>query len=217
MDTKICLAIVTNRNVQAKTVESLLQLKHPVYPVVATEGYTIAENRAYCVYQAMKANCSHILFIDDDMTFPPSLIEMLLKHGKEIVGVNSQSRTFPLRTTVSILKDGKHVPHSELPDHYKMPTELFEVYGIGMGVALIDMNVFDAIEQPWFSFKADESGKVVMGEDQWFCEQAKKAGYKIYCDPTFTVGHIGSWEFSLDNEVGKTNKVIIDDTLIKQV
>src|SRR3990167_3565798 len=102
---KICVAVVSNRLLKPKTTLALMQMiaktKHEIFPIVATEGYTTAEGRSYCVIQAQKENCSHILFIDDDMTFPEDTIERLLAHRKEFVGVYSYSRALPLSPTVS--------------------------------------------------------------------------------------------------------------------
>lgn len=199
----IAIAMVTNRQVKPRTVLSLAKMiehtKEDTHTIVSTEGYTTAEGRSYCVIQALKHNCSHILFIDDDMTFPEDTIERLLAHGKEIVGVNSMSRTLPLTTTVALLKDGEHWPHDHVPPYYKMPTELFEVYSIGMGVALIDLSIFDTIEKPWFKFHTHESGKILIGEDAWMCLQARNKGYKIWCDPTLSIGHWGEFNYSNDD------------------
>jgi hypothetical protein len=55
--------------------------------------------------------------------------------------------------------------------------------------------IFNKIEKPWFKFDMHEDGYMVEGEDAWFCSQAKKQGYKIYCDGTIPVGHLGDYEF----------------------
>ena len=164
-------------------------------PVVATQGYTIAENRNHCVFEAMKHGCSHLLFIDDDMTFPSHTLNHLLGHKVHIVGVNSQSRKLPISTTVSLLKDGNLWPPNEVPSYYKMPEDLFEVFGVGMGVTLIDMEVFEDIAKPWFAFQSEESGKVAEGEDAWFCRKAREKSFKIWCDPTIKIGHIGDYNY----------------------
>lgn len=201
MDTKVGIAIVTNRMVKPKTVESLMRLlaftTYPTVPIVASEGYTTAEGRNYCVLQAMKHHCTHLLFVDDDMTFPDDTLEKLMAHGKELVGVNSQSRRLPLTTTVALLKDGEHWPHDHVPPYYQMPETLFEVFSVGMGVALIDMKLFDVIEKPWFKFEVHESGKIMVGEDAWLCKQAREKGVKVWCDPTIPIGHIGDFNYSL--------------------
>lgn len=201
MDTKIAIAIVSNRQIKPRTVDALAQMlihtKYPVHFIMSTEGYTTAEGRSYCVIQAQKNECSHLLFIDDDMTFPPDTIERLIAHGKDIVGVNSQSRTLPLTTTVALLKDGEHWAHDHVPPYWKMPEELFEVFSVGMGVALIDMNVFDVIEKPWFKFDVHESGKILVGEDAWLCKQAREKGLQVWCDPMFPVGHWGEYNYTV--------------------
>ena len=185
---KICLGIPTNRNVKAKTVLSLLEMvaasSHQFHFVCATEGYTVAENRTYIVAQAQKANCDFLLFVDDDMTFPPDTLERLLVHKKEIIGVNSHSRMLPLKTTV------------ELPDGVtEVPKELFEAKAVGAGVLLVDMKIFEKLEKPWFAFETYDFGMTRMGEDSWFCRQAGRAGYGVWCDPTLEIGHIGDFTF----------------------
>lgn len=199
---KITLAICTNRLVQPKTLESLLNLV--VYSkdidfhiLVANRGYTIAENRNYCVVQALKNTSDYIFWVDDDMTFPKDTLERLLAHQKEIVGVNSYSRCLPLASTVGLMDEKGEYKH---PDRYptfemKIPDELFKAYFVGCGVCLMDMRIFDRIKKPWFAFKADKNGQIVHGEDGWFCEQAKKIGIDVFCDGSIPIGHIGNYEY----------------------
>ena len=207
---KITIAIVTNRQVQPKTLKSLLELvannkSHELHFVVATEGYTTAQGRIYCVVQAMKNKSDWILYVDDDMTFEPNALEVLMETGKEIVGVNSYSRVLPLSTTVMQMdKDGKYKdPSKHMPYEMKVPEELFEALAIGMGVALIKMEVFEKIKKPWFKFDMHPEGWMKQGEDAWFCSQARKVGYKIWVQPKVKVGHLGTLNFSeeLDKEI----------------
>lgn len=196
---KIALAIVSNRQIQPKTVYCLMELlistEHNIVPIVATEGYTTAEGRAYAVIQAQKNKCSHILFIDDDMTFQWDVIDQLLKHDKEIVGVWSHSRALPLSPTVAFLDaEGNYLPQDRI-SFLKRPKELFKCFTVGMGVCLIKMELFDKIEKPWFSFEAHESGKILTGEDAWLCKQARAKGIDIWCDPKTPIGHIGNYTY----------------------
>lgn len=186
---KVAVAIVTNRQVKAKTVESLMNLasysKHQVLPIIATEGYTIAENRNYCVYQALKHGCTHLLFIDDDMTFPAHTLDSLLEHNKPVVGVYSYSRKLPLSPTIKF----KGLPPVERPN------EPFECEQVGMGVALIDCLVFQTLKAPWFKFETSPTGFTIEGEDGHFCNAARDNGLEIWCDPTIPIGHIGDYEY----------------------
>jgi GT2 family glycosyltransferase len=199
---KITLAICTNREVKARTVASLLEMvSHSkgidFHILVASRGFTIAENRNYCVVQAQRAESDYLLFIDDDMTFPKDTLEKLLATGKQIIGVNSYSRCLPPSSTVGLAdKEGEYMHPDRHPAfELKIPKELFKAYFVGTGVMLIDMKVFDEITTPYFAFSVDEHGQVANGEDGSFCDKAKKMGIDIWCDPTIPIGHIGEMEY----------------------
>lgn len=196
----VTLAICTNRGIKPKTAQCLLELatySQDLHILVAERGFTIAENRNYCVVQAQKNGSSHILFIDDDMTFPKDTLERLLACNKEVVGVKSYSRCFPLAPTTGLQNEkGEYKdPSKHASFEMKMPEELFEAHFIGMGVGLIDMKVFEKIKKPYFMFTYDGNGQVKDGEDGTFCQKVKKAGMKVWCDPTIPIGHLGEAEF----------------------
>lgn len=200
---KITLAICTNRQVKPKTVESLLNLvshskELDIHILIAQQGYTIAENRNYCVVEAQKNESDYLFFVDDDMTFPHDTLEKLLAHKKEIIGVNSYSRVLPLSSTVGLMdKEGEYMhPSKHTEWAMTIPKELFKAYFVGTGVMLIDMKVFDKIEKPYFGFEVADNGMVLHGEDGSFCEKAKKAGIDIWCEPKLDVGHIGEYVYS---------------------
>ena len=52
---------------------------------------------------AHRNKSDYVLYIDDDMTFPPNTLDRLIKDKKDVVGVASHSRMLPLRTTVQLL------------------------------------------------------------------------------------------------------------------
>lgn len=199
---KITLALCTNRQVRPKTVASLLSLvahskEIDFHILVAERGYTIAENRNYCVVQAQRNASDYLFFVDDDMTFQPHTLERLLAHQKEVVGVNSYSRCLPLSSTVGLMdKEGKYMhPDRHTEWEMRIPEELFKAYFVGAGVLLIDMKVFHRIPKPYFAFTTDKQGMVIHGEDGTFCANVKKAGMDVWCDPSIEVGHLGEFEY----------------------
>jgi hypothetical protein len=191
---KITIAICTNRQIRAKTLESLLKIVaqggFDFHIVVANEGYSTAENRIYCVSQARKNESDYIFFVDDDMTMPSETLQALLAHGKEVVGANYYSRTLPLQTVIGFLPSDEITTEAPV-----MPTELFKVRYAGTGCMLIDLKVFDKIEKPWFYIDTFEFGMTKMSDDVWFCSQCEKAGIDIWCDPQIQVGHLGDYNF----------------------
>jgi hypothetical protein len=204
MEIKIAICLPTNRQIKPKTVQSLADLVnyggYKMEIIVATEGFTIAENRLYCVCQAMKKGCTHLFFVDDDMIFPPDTAHRLMAHGKEVVGVNLYSRCLPLKSTIifpadSYDLDGDKMVEPTIPDH------LFEVEGTTGGCLLIDLSIMDKLKKPWFGFETNEWGITTLGEDVWFMRRVREAGYPVWCDPSIVAGHLGEMNYSSANEL----------------
>jgi len=106
---KITLGIPCNRVLKPDTMQSLLELiakgGYDFHFVIATQGYTIAENRTVIAVGALRNKSDYLLFIDDDMTFPPDTLDRLIKRDKDIIGIPYYSRVLP-RKSVVVLEDG---------------------------------------------------------------------------------------------------------------
>lgn len=153
-----------------------------VVDMVLRRSCDIVSNRTWLVRYAIEQGATHLLFVDADMLFPADLIPKLLAHKKEIVGVKYKKREFPVKWLYQTLENE---PESE--------TEIFKVAHTGTGVLLIDLSVFEKLQGPWFNFGRDSQGALVMGEDVWFCNSARDAGYDVWIDPTINIGHIGEY------------------------
>ena len=148
---------------------------------VSTEGFNTAENRTWLSAQAIKGGCTHLFFVDDDMVYEKDTLEKLLAAKKEIIGAKYANRR----------GSGEVVEYLETKDG----EEPFEVVALGGGCVLISTEVMKKITPPWFWYKIAQTGAVVMSHDWFFCERAREAGFKIWCDPTIKPGHIGQKEF----------------------
>ena len=182
-----------NRQIKAQTVESLLNLvaytHEDLYFVIGSQGYTLSENRTYCVAQARQNDCTHLLFIDDDMVFPRDTLDTLLAHGKDIVGTVASSRMITEGTHIT-LKNGETLQKKDVPD------KLFQVKALGTAVLLINLSVFEKIDKPFFHTKTHENGFTLMGEDYWFCERAEEKEIEIWVDPKIKILHIGDMNYT---------------------
>lgn len=197
---KICLGLITNRSFKSQTVISLLELvqntKYELEIVMANQGFTIAENRAYLAIQALKRKCDYLFTVDDDMTFPKDTLDRLVANDKDICGILAHSRSLNFNYMVTLIGQKERATNSDiLMGRMTIPDKLFECEAIGSSVWLIKTSVFEQIEKPWFAFETLDNGMTKMGEDYWFCRQAKKAGFKIWCDPTLTIGHVGDYTY----------------------
>ena len=124
----------------------------------------------------------YLLFLDDDMIFPPDMLEKLLARDEDIVGVQAFKRREMFDPCVYKFKDNKY--------HPALINKFCEVDAIGTGILLIKTKVFQKIKFPWFETIYDEKG-LHWSVDFMFCKKAKKAGFNIYCDPDIEIFHIG--------------------------
>jgi len=192
MDIKIALCVPTNRGVKGLTAECLMKMveftPHKIIPFVASEGYTIAENRNCLAARAIRSGATHMMFIDDDMVFPEDTIMRLLAHNKDIMGVKYQPRQVSSNHATGMFKTNIE------PD--QIPTDrIYPCDGVGTGIMLINLDVFKKIERPWFDFITHEVGMIITGEDFYFCYKAKDAGCEVWADPTLQIGHIGDFTY----------------------
>lgn len=188
--------------------------------LVAERGYTISENRNYCVVQAQKNTSDYLMFVDDDMTFPEDTLDILLSHKKDVIGVNSYSRCLPLSSTVGLMDEkGEYMAPSKHTEwEMQVPKGLFKCYFVGAGILLIDMKVFEKISSPYFNFTYDKNGQVIHGEDGNFCKKVKEAGMDIWCDGSIDIGHLGEYEYSRPKETFNTfvsSGVVTNDLMVR--
>lgn len=185
---KLCVGIPTTGDVKTKTLFSVAKLlqKYPEANLVTWEGCNVHQARINIVSEAIRGNCTHLLFIDSDMVFEPDALKRLLQRDKEIVGVDANCRSLPLTSTVKIHdEEGNKI--------YTASDDLYECYAVGTGFMLIKMSVFQEIEKPWFFYEQDKDGDMKVGSDMWFCRQARNKDIKIWCDPTIKIGHLGDF------------------------
>lgn len=156
------------------------------------QGTLIVNQRTDLARQAMAMGATHILYLDDDMRFPADTMDRLLKHKKDIVAANYPTRKFPIQP-VAFAND---------TDLTRVPTNadstgLETVSSVGMGVMLVNVEVFDKIGLPYFMIGFSPKNQEYTGEDIFFCRKARQAGYQIYIDHDLSkeVKHTGSLDF----------------------
>lgn len=155
--------------------------------VRSAEGSNWIENRENLVQRAIGEGFTHICFIDDDMVFAPDVLARLIRHGKDIVVTNYVVKEWPPTTFTARGLDGERVRTSEAS------TGLQEVLGSGFGFSLINLDVFKALQQPWFLPMWNEQTKEYSTEDFPFFARARAAGYPVWLDHDASRGltHLG--------------------------
>ena len=150
---------------------------------------SIADARNSLVKQAQMEGAERLLMLDTDQIYPPGTLTRLLSHKKEVCGVRVHRRWMPFDP---IFFRGSLGKYKSVPDDEAFSGKLIEVDATGTGCLLFDMEVFDRVPDPWFQFYHHE-GKPV-GEDIFFCHQARDVGIKIYIDTSIEVGHLTTME-----------------------
>lgn len=155
------------------------------------KGTYLPRARASLVNEAMEQNCTHILWLDSDMRFPKNALLHLLGHDKPVVAVNYPTRQHPiLPTAIGLDKNPMFAGEG-----------LQACYTCGMGVMLVDLDVFAKIGKPYFALGYSKAVDDYSGEDTYFCEMARRNGYEVLIDWPLTeqVGHCGGLTFHMEH------------------
>jgi len=139
----------------------------------------LGRNQCAGAAQIMKA--THLLFLDTDMVFPADTLTRLLAHDKDIVGATYSRRVPPFHALTVTEED----------EHIHVTAGLRQVKLMPTGCLLIRLGVFNALAKPYFNLVAE--GDQLRGEDYYFCEKARAAGFELWCDGDLSsqLGHIG--------------------------
>jgi hypothetical protein len=185
-----------------------------------TSGPRIAEARSQLVDaffgEETLAEASWLLMIDSDMTFPPDLVERMLKVA--------DAETVPILGALCFAGGRDHAPYPTIyrevaaeangkpfvgiePYHDYPRDALVKVGGTGAACLMVHRQVFIAMSHPYpegFGTTADGTkspypwfveGLVTptgepIGEDIAFCRRATQLGIPIHVDTSVKLGHV---------------------------
>lgn len=158
-----------------------------------TKGSILPKNRLEIVKRALQGQYSHILFLDDDMTFPPDVLLRLIKHGKAVIACNCPTKMLPSTSTARSKGSGT----IGVPVCSNTGSGIEKVWRVGTGVMLVETRVFKCIPQPWFPIEWNQELCDYTGEDWAFCQRLEEHNIPIYVDHALSreIGHVGSHEF----------------------
>ena len=187
---RVSIAVPSGDMVHAGFAMAFAQLCHASHAlalqIVSVKSSIVAIARNNAVAEARHFGAEYLLFLDSDMIFPPTALLRLLVRRVDIVGATYVKRVPPFDVLGTALAE--------------QPAEadgLIEMSRIPTGCLLIRMGVFEALAPPFFRFDTDPLTGAILGEDYVFCDAARRAGFRIWCDPTLTqdMGHIGQQTF----------------------
>lgn len=136
--------------------------------------------------KAIEGNYDYLLSIDTDIIVPPDAIKNLLEPPADIVlglyRYKNDTGDCPFFKFEQV--NGSDKWHMD-----EVPHERFEIKAGGFGCAMFDVNVFRQIGMPWFYWEERPTGHHT-GEDVYFCDKARAAGFKIFADGRVRCSHV---------------------------
>lgn len=175
------------------------------YMVDYNVGMSIDWARSQMATSFLKTECTHLLFIDDDIAFAPDLPFRLLQENVDIVAVPYTRKT---RNAKYNIRHGVRV--EKMPGRPYMMT----VESIATGMMMIRRNVLETLAPKVPEFLYDHNGDKgrlffrhelvddemvggvsYMGEDYNFCRLARANGFKIWAHVDEELAHIGPYAY----------------------
>lgn len=158
----------------------------------------------------LASDCTDLVFLDDDVGFPPDGLWQILRHDRAIVGGVYPKKRDDLQWPFKPLRspEGNYVMDDDgLLECSALPTGFLRIsrkaletmiaamperaYSDDEGQALHDL------------FPRDRIDGRKRGEDYGFCALARDCGLKLFCEPDLTLTHTGqhTWTGNYDSFV----------------
>lgn len=201
--TKILIAVPTFENVSTETFESIYNLQIPPETDVKlyfAKGYDCARARNRIVEYAIDKNYDYIFMVDSDIVLPNDALLKLYEVPTNIILGAYPRKNEPSKSELFDVRWDNYAPSArwniaELTANRftrdGQPITAIPVLGGGFGCALLKTNIFRSglLAKPWFKYVNYGDGDL-LSEDLYFCENARRHGFKIYASTTFVCGHV---------------------------
>jgi hypothetical protein len=210
---KVMIGVPIHRPIEFRVFESFIRLLNRKtdiqYEFSMIQNSIVHDAREFIADQFIKSDCSHLMFIDSDMTFHPQSVEYLLRHGKDFVTAKAFKRVYPYQPCFYTKLEVD--PEIKLESPIQYGDGLLPIEGAGMACVLISRKAFEAIAKPYFFPLAN------VGEDLTFCYKLKQAGIKMYCDTTIQFGHLAQVEIMETDFQKALEKLQAENKTLKEV
>lgn len=158
----------------------------------------------YATRMVRETQWTHLLFIDNDMSFRPEVVLRLLREAKPVIGSIYTKKTDDTKFCVTLLPGRTEIDKSGL----------CKVAHIGMGLTLIErqavVKVCEApttrryinkhpftgrMDGPLYGAFEEDVGGEFSSEDFAFCHRWRALGGDVWAIANETIGHIGNKEY----------------------
>lgn len=189
---KILIAVPSMDQVPVQFAQSLSMLYRVGDCSVAFQvGSLIYTSRNHLAGIAIEQQYDYVMWFDSDMVFRPDtlqrMVEELERDNLDILTGLYFRRVYPFKPVlfsklVPIEKGWEWEEPTEIPD------KPFELAGCGFGCVLMKTEVLMDVQSKFNDMFGPMNN---IGEDLSFCWRATQCGYKVVCDPSIVLGHVG--------------------------
>ncbi len=176
----------------------------------------------------LKSDCTHLLFLDTDLSFNPDMVTEMIAADQDVIG-----GTYPKKMLNGDAVKGLVQSSGEFDLHHgckpvlnfkagsaHVENGIVEVHDVGTGLMLIKRKVLEKMtrsryvekyvsnhddsqgDKRWDFFPVkvhNENGnRILLSEDYMFCRNWQKMGGKIYAHVTYPVLHTGIMDYVWD-------------------
>ncbi len=197
-DLSTIMIVPTRGLIPAKVVQSMLGLASPMnqkFLRIFVEKMEVGEAYNHAIELILGneelAKWKYVLTMEEDNLCPP---DGLLKLYENINKFDAVSGLYFVKGecgAAMIYGNPMEMPMSFIPQ-LPVTDQVVECNGIGMGFALFKLEMFKKIPKPWFKTLQEFTpgqGMAAATQDLYFCQNAKKFGFRFAVDCRIRVGH----------------------------
>jgi len=197
---KVTIGIPNNGYMHSDFVKSLISLVKPASVISLMDRVVVHYARNIIANKFIDGPKDdwgeYLLWIDSDQVFAPdSLIKLLKVMEKrdeiDILGALVFKRTYPHLPTMYEVNKFEKNKYTSITNWKR--DSIVECDAIGHGFTLVRRRVYTKLSKPFYKFENE------LGEDLYFCREAKKAGFKIACHTGVVVGHLSDQIISFEH------------------
>lgn len=160
-------------------------------------GSLIYSSRNDLAVRAIKMGADYVFWLDSDMVFSPDVLKRMFANkdkGDIITGVYYR-RVPPFSPVLYEKLDFNEKDECSWKEYEEVPEGVFEVAACGFGCVLLPTDIFIDVQSRFGAMFNPIGGT---GEDLSFCWRARQLGFKIVCDSTIPLGHVGHHTITRD-------------------
>lgn len=180
----LAIGFVHPEAVSAYFLHSLLRCRAevPFQHIGVFSGPRIDLGRNNVVEQFLASPCDTLLFVDADIVFGPSHLKRIMASDEDIVsGLYFIGSVYDPQPVICHEAKANRKVRTRIKDWPR--GEVIEVDATGCGFLRIKRPVLERMGESWFRQQDT-------GEDVYFCQQARRMGYRVMVDTGITLGHV---------------------------